>query len=646
MADYTLRILTPEQGDDRYIKQEDAATELTVSVAGEKGEVTSKQLREAMSMSVSPVDFGAAGDGATNDSAAIQQAITWLENNGGGDLIIPRGRRFRIPDGIFLIRNSTVPVNLIGQGGELVGGTVTVGPVTPGETIPVHGMRISGVVFDGDDAYGTRTLLNLGGIRGLTITDECVFKNAAIGIGTYGDNIGGAAFHSLSMLRINKCRFTGLLYAVKHAATVWDYASDWDITDNFVNYAADTSFWIASENGSNGGVDGLNFQGNTMFHVGTGSFSTPQFQNKRHNLRVGKTDWLRVINNNFFEAGTEAVLLRDLRDFVYIGNHIAWAGQRVKSDMLRIENSSNLRGVIDSSVFSLWSRAAIGIYQSDLSNLEIGSNIEYRFDPENPKYVGTSVRHTYTINGSPTGGVYRLGVNGTSTPNIAYNADAATVQTAIQATAGGTGATVTGTYPTFQVDFPTETQLRVNNNSLTGGSGVSITYAPVLCTSECFRVYASDACSGYPNVRGYHHSEGVGDSIRSTALQIRDPQGDIQGFTSAKVYKSVPSANTPIFALTDIVNVSARAGGLVHVTARRQGMSNDYIAHYLLFVSVQGSVVTLVASGGRTTGANSNEPSFTWAISGNNLCATRVGSVGSSATFYFDAMSAGTLMLK
>ena len=616
------------------------------AVAGAQGDVTARQVREGLGLMADPIDFGAVGDGTANDSAALQAAVSWLETNGGGSLVIPRGRRFAIPDGLFLVRNATVPISLIGQGGVLSKGTVTVGPATPTASgVAVHGMRISGVTFDGEDAYGSRVLLSIGGVRGLTITDECVFQRAGIGIGTYGDSTSGEAFHSLAMLRINKCRFGELMFALKHAATRWDYASDWDITDCFVNYAADTSFWIASDDGSQGGVDGLNFQGNVMFHMGNGSYSNPLWAQKRNNLRVGKTDWIRIINNNFFQAGTEAVYLRDLRDFVYVGNHIAWSGARERTAMLRIEQSPSLRGVVSDSTFSLWSGNAIGVYDSPLGDLEIGQN-EYRFDPYAGQYIGPANTHRVSIIGNPTGGVYRLNVNGTSTSNLTPTSDATAIANALNAISGSNTAVVANVSAgVYTVTFTEEATLRSAWN-FTGGTSPSISIVTMIDGNASPRIFANSGCSGYPNIRSFHYSNGPIDSIRGSAMQTRDARTTIQGIASATTTTAVAGSYRRIFNIADILNVGARAGGLIQITARRQQAADTLVAHYLLFVSTEGNVCTVVSSGGRTTGATADEPSFTWTLAGAELRASRVGSVDPTATFVFEAVSLGALQLK
>lgn len=92
---------------------------------------------------------------------------------------------------------------------------------------------------------------------------------------------------------------------------------------------------------------------------------------------------------------------------------------------------------------------------------------------------------TATVNGTPTGGTFRLAVDGKPTAALAYNASAAVVQAALEALANvGTGnvgvALASNVYTiTFQgalanQDIPT---LTLFSNSLTGGSSPTVALA-------------------------------------------------------------------------------------------------------------------------------------------------------------------------
>lgn len=91
---------------------------------------------------------------------------------------------------------------------------------------------------------------------------------------------------------------------------------------------------------------------------------------------------------------------------------------------------------------------------------------------------GAKTGWTLTIGGSPTGGSYAIQINGAWTAPIAYNANAAAIDAAIDALVGVTGVTssVTGTGP-FTITMSAAAQLAANGSLLTGGSSPSATVA-------------------------------------------------------------------------------------------------------------------------------------------------------------------------
>jgi len=98
--------------------------------------------------------------------------------------------------------------------------------------------------------------------------------------------------------------------------------------------------------------------------------------------------------------------------------------------------------------------------------------------------TGANEKQTLTITGTPTGGTYKLSLDGVETTALAYNANAATIQAALEALSnvGAGNAAVTGSGP-FTVTFTgalanTPLALLVlADNSLTGGTDPSITIA-------------------------------------------------------------------------------------------------------------------------------------------------------------------------
>lgn len=90
---------------------------------------------------------------------------------------------------------------------------------------------------------------------------------------------------------------------------------------------------------------------------------------------------------------------------------------------------------------------------------------------------------TVTISGSPTGGTFTITANSATTSGIAYNATAATVQTAIRGLVGNYSAvTVTGSAGgPYTVTFPANVynvaQMTASGAGLTGGSSPSVAVA-------------------------------------------------------------------------------------------------------------------------------------------------------------------------
>lgn len=82
----------------------------------------------------------------------------------------------------------------------------------------------------------------------------------------------------------------------------------------------------------------------------------------------------------------------------------------------------------------------------------------------------------------PTGGTYTLTDGTDTTTSLAYNADASTIQTALNALNTSTGpfgdtVTVEGTFPAFKITFDSngaQSNITVGTNSLTPASGISI----------------------------------------------------------------------------------------------------------------------------------------------------------------------------
>jgi hypothetical protein len=108
----------------------------------------------------------------------------------------------------------------------------------------------------------------------------------------------------------------------------------------------------------------------------------------------------------------------------------------------------------------------------------VGYDIAFNTGVSGRYYRAGNLVQTITISGVPTGGTFTLFVNGQSTGTIAYNANAAAIQAAINAVLpGGDAVAVTGTGP-FTVTFSAAgAELQVNSSKLTGGTTPSVAIA-------------------------------------------------------------------------------------------------------------------------------------------------------------------------
>jgi hypothetical protein len=138
--------------------------------------------------------------------------------------------------------------------------------------------------------------------------------------------------------------------------------------------------------------------------------------------------------------------------------------------------------------------------------------------------AGTDEVQSVDITGTPTGGTFRLSMDGAATGDIAYNANAAAVQSALEAVVGTGNVAVTGTNPNFSVAFQgalsqkAVSQVALARNELTGGT------APSVSTS-----------TDTPGVTGTHREAAKGSLLTDT--------------TNGKLYINTGSAGDPTWTV-------------------------------------------------------------------------------------------------
>ncbi|GAA1691080.1 hypothetical protein MMUR_55430 [Mycolicibacterium murale] len=348
-----------------------------------------------------PHEFGAVGDGEHDDTSAVQAAYEAAAAEGG--VVEFTDGEYSIPGNLEVLE----PISIRGRGRKvtITGGEVIFGPSgydSDRGGVDFSGTKISGITFSRRDDYGKNRCLVLRNVRGLDVIGN-TFSSAGKGIAVEAVD-GNNKFHTTAMIRISQNRFDRLRFGIYADSDRWDRYSDWQVIDNYFNFCSDTSVWIdSSADGALGGVDGLTFTGNVLFSQNYSRYEEPLFVEKRYNLRVGKSNWICISDNNFFEAGLSAVYLSNAQHFTFVGNNVAWPGQRELADCLEIHDGSPV-GTIQGNTFAQWTRAAVGLYNlDDFSRIEVGQN-GWRWDPNPPSWTGQGDLPGYRVLAEGEGG--------------------------------------------------------------------------------------------------------------------------------------------------------------------------------------------------------------------------------------------------
>ena len=212
--------------------------------SGAVARTTASKLQE----SVSVKDFGAVGDGVTDDTAALNAAVAWAKANGGGDINIPKGNYYvttRVgtdPQGTSDVCSNT---RIIGQDGA----TITMIGSYAGTVLCLSGNNVE--------------------IRGLTITSTRTIDHHAnlvtqrtpyvLGIIVGGKISTGTLSNYVSNVRVTDCQ----VYNMNQPITVTQASSAWVvgcIIDEFTDSGiivqdCGTDIWIERNKITRGGDD-------------------------------------------------------------------------------------------------------------------------------------------------------------------------------------------------------------------------------------------------------------------------------------------------------------------------------------------------------------------------------------------------------
>jgi hypothetical protein len=150
------------------------------------GSTTSRSLSDRFADTVNVKDFGAKGDGVTDDTSAIQAAIDYVGELGGGSVLLP-SNDYKVSSEIVLTKSnvaligeghdcnlftkSTKGSRLIWSGGVNTGYMIGIRTPDSSSSKKVGSIQVSNIVFNGSSSIA----------RGLNIrtVDNCTFSNLA-----------------------------------------------------------------------------------------------------------------------------------------------------------------------------------------------------------------------------------------------------------------------------------------------------------------------------------------------------------------------------------------------------------------------------------------------------------------------------------
>lgn len=329
------------------------------------------------------MDYGAVGDGTTDDTTAIQALFNSVPQN--STILLPKTHK------ISTYVTINTPYVTVKGPGTVRGGKLRIGTTGTRQDLFI---TIDGVTFDGQAAYASG--VRASGVYGIELLKAravtikgCVFVNQDKAI--YVNPLSDAVAHDTGMISITDNRFSGVNYALyvdRDDAATWMHFSDSLFKDNVVNVAHITHVWIKS-------ADGIHIKGNIFFFPSYNSTDSFALQAKKQNIYIGQFNFGVIAHNNLFEAGEESILIDQASRFIISDNNIAWPGQKQPSDAIKMTGNNTMNGVISGNMVSKMTKDGISIYANSTGTVSIKDNsIEY--DSATNTYYGTPALSTFT----------------------------------------------------------------------------------------------------------------------------------------------------------------------------------------------------------------------------------------------------------
>jgi hypothetical protein len=288
------------------------------------------ELSQSATGSVSVLDYGAKGDGVTDDTAAIQAAINSASAN--YEIVFPASSGKYV----FTNVNLSNKINLRISGSGVLGGSLTISqsqfiqisgvtfnlgrPTIGGTTFAISlerssSIKIHDVVFRGMDrciyvaVYNAFQHVNRVAIVNCSteIADSSLYTSGEINNGSFPSVYYSEGFPGYFLYIDNPSQ----------SAPSIDVVGDVSVTAcNPVLCSVGHIYGF--------GVDGAVIQGNVFFF--TAGFYRSQYKN--HNIYFKRCTGILINGNQLFEAGRQGIYLDGVATLNITGNSIVWPGQR------------------------------------------------------------------------------------------------------------------------------------------------------------------------------------------------------------------------------------------------------------------------------------------------------------------------------
>ncbi|OPA74103.1 hypothetical protein BVG16_25475 [Paenibacillus selenitireducens] len=274
-------------------------------------------------------DFGAKGNGVTDDSNAIQQAINSIKNTGGSILF---------PDGVYKANFTISSSNITVTGTGTIKGSINLyGQVTTTDRYNggTSNVRIENITIQGDK---TRNGINCKWYVGVKITNVR-FINCLKAV--YFEKVDKTQHCSRFIISNNQlidCNYGLYVDYIQPtdggSFVVGDVHFSNNMYESRAGYAGafGNMYHIYAE-----GLDGLICKGNTFFFGHTGV--------EQSNIYINNFNWVIIEGNHLFEAQDSAVICKNGSNLIVTNNNVAWAlkyGVYLSNIISGVINGNNL----------------------------------------------------------------------------------------------------------------------------------------------------------------------------------------------------------------------------------------------------------------------------------------------------------------